>query len=501
MRLFRKSRTKPLPEGAEIQTRKNGRIAVWTDGRGRKRTAGTITNSEGQIQIEIEIKTWFLRYRDHRGIRREISTGCRDRSAAEAKAREILNGVERIKAGIISPGEAETIAAGEAGLERHLGAFQDALESKGCSTIHIRKTMARLRTMAQAIQATTLQAFNVEACQRWMGQRTAEGMSAQTRNHYRVALTNFGNWAERMGVLAKNPFSKLAAANVRADRRHVRRALTIVEVERLLRVARYRPLAECGRATCTVAGKKRSNWKYVVLTWESLDGAVAHARMKLAPEQVRELEAQGRERELIYRVLLGTGLRKGELAQIRIGDVDLKAGCIHLSATAEKNRKGTDIPLRKDLQRSLQEWIASKQQAPCRADASGIRVTAVPAETLSAERLFTIPDALDKILTRDLAVAGIPKVDTRGRVVDVHALRTTFGTYLSAAGVPLRVAQAAMRHSDPKLTANIYTDPILLDIRGAVEALPAIGHGTDESKAAGTNDPMDSMCDPEQSSA
>ena len=31
-----------------------------------------------------------------------------------------------------------------------------------------------------------------------------------------------------------------------------------------------------------------------------------------------------------------------------------------------------------------------------------------------------------------------------------------------------------MRHSDPKLTANVYTDPQLLDVAGALEALPSL---------------------------
>lgn len=36
----------------------------------------------------------------------------------------------------------------------------------------------------------------------------------------------------------------------------------------------------------------------------------------------------------------------------------------------------------------------------------------------------------------------------------------------------MRAAQAAMRHSDPSLTANVYTDPKLLDVAGAVASLP-----------------------------
>jgi integrase len=57
-------------------------------------------------------------------------------------------------------------------------------------------------------------------------------------------------------------------------------------------------------------------------------------------------------------------------------------------------------------------------------------------------------------------------------VVDIHALRTTFCTHLAVAGVHPRVAQQAMRHSRMELTNQYYTDPILLDVAGAVNSLP-----------------------------
>ena len=66
----------------------------------------------------------------------------------------------------------------------------------------------------------------------------------------------------------------------------------------------------------------------------------------------------------------------------------------------------------------------------------------------------------------------VVKTDERGRTIDIHALRHTFGTHLPKAGAPPRTAQAAMRHSDPSLTANVYTDPKLLDVAGAVASPP-----------------------------
>src|SRR6476661_4050787 len=107
--------------------------------------------------------------------------------------------------------------------------------------------------------------------------------------------------------------------------------------------------------------------------------------------------------------------------------------------------------------------------------------------------MFDVPQKLRKILNRDLRLAGIPKRDDRGRTLDVHALRHTFGTLLSKGGIAPRTAQAAMRHSDIKLTMNVYTDPKLLDVRGALDALPALSlhagpNGAEAVRATGTDD-------------
>ena len=179
-----------------------------------------------------------------------------------------------------------------------------------------------------------------------------------------------------------------------------------------------------------------------------------------------------------------TGLRKGELASITVGQVDLGGRVPHLllHARDEKNRRGSEIPLRADLAADIRSWLADRlaraQQAARDAE------EAIPAALANDEALFDVPDGLIRIFDRDLVFAGLARIekrggkeivvktDDRGRTIDVHALRHTFGTHLSKAGVPLRTAQAAMRHSDPSLTANVYTDPKRLDVAGAVASLP-----------------------------
>jgi hypothetical protein len=45
--VYRKTATKPLPEGAETFTRKGNRLARWKDAKGKTRTAPLTTGKDG----------------------------------------------------------------------------------------------------------------------------------------------------------------------------------------------------------------------------------------------------------------------------------------------------------------------------------------------------------------------------------------------------------------------------------------------------------------------
>ena len=139
----------------------------------------------------------------------------------------------------------------------------------------------------------------------------------------------------------------------------------------------------------------------------------------LRAETVERLTRLGRERSLIVKTLVLTGLRVNELRTLTVGQLDLTPGgeTLQLDAADEKSREGNTIPLRGDLAEDLRNWLAERPSVG------------------AAEGLFHVPTGLLRILNRDLKAAGIPKRDDRGRTVDVHALRTTFGTLMSKAGV------------------------------------------------------------------
>ena len=83
-----------------------------------------------------------------------------------------------------------------------------------------------------------------------------------------------------------------------------------------------------------------------------------------------------------------------------------------------------------------------------------------------------------RVFDRDIKKAGIVKKDEWKRTVDLHSLRHTFGTLLALSGVSPRAAMELMRHSDIRLTTNIYQHLELADTAGAVNRLPIVGSKT-----------------------
>jgi len=418
------------------------------------------------------------------------STGCKDETAARRVLADLEKRSEHVRAGLMSAAEDAVIDHQAIPLIDHLEAYFNYLQNKrvngrrvsGHHVVNIRHNLSRITGECKFTRLSHLARPPVEA---WLDQRDAEGMAARTRNAHLAAIVAFGNWCVQTHRLVANPFNRMAKANEKMDPRRKRRALTEEELVRLLDVARRRPLLD---AMTIRRGARKGQ-------------AVA----KVGIETRRRLEELGWERALIYKTLVLTGLRKGELASLTVGQLDLDAadGRIPhavLNPEDEKNGMGSDIPLREDLAADLRAWLARKlneaHDDACR------KGEPVPSHLPPDLHVFNVPEGLIRIFDLDLVAAGlakrikkdgkwvIDKRDDRGRSIDVHALRHTFGTHLSKGGVAPRTAQAAMRHSTIELTMNTYTDPRLLDVAGALNVLPALplhDTGNERPRATGTD--------------
>lgn len=192
-------------------------------------------------------------------------------------------------------------------------------------------------------------------------------------------------------------------------------------------------------------------------------------RRALTPDEAQKLLAAAPPtRAVVYLVLLETGLRRSELNQLVWGDFDFDAPtpCVRVRASITKTKKEATIPLRAEVIRAIRS-IASENVTPFEFIFSGM--------------LPRIPT-----MKKDLAKAGIPFLDAAGRRIDLHALRETFCTNLSATGVYPRVAMELMRHRDIRQTMKTYTDAAQLPLAAAVAGLPSFTlSSVNGSKAAG----------------
>lgn len=467
--VYKKQVPRPIPQGAKIVSRKGERYARWQDKKGRTQEAPLSKKGTHIIKIA---GTYTANYRTADGRVLDVATGCRDKDAAQAKLAELIRQEELLKGGILTTAEMRASRASGEDIFAHLATYLVHLKSKGNSQRHIDDTERLATRVINECSFQRLRDIDADEVEEWLVAREEEGKAgARTRNSYLQALNGFCGWCVKSKRLAVNPVASVHRANERTDKRKKRRALSVEEMQRLLSVARVRPLAEYGRATIRRPsdeqpedGCSRATWTKAPLTLDTLEEATQRAKESLKAAVVARLEREGRERSLVYHMALFTGLRRGELASLTLGSLDLERGYVVIEAQDEKARRGATIPLNANLLAELKRWIASE----------GL--------TCASDKLFNVPVKIFKRLNCDLAVAGIPKIDERERSLDFHALRHSFGTMLSTSGVTPRVAQAAMRHSSIELTMQLYTDPRLLDVAGAMEMLPSLSDSQPTSR-------------------
>lgn len=282
--VLKKTVTKRLPTGSETFVRKGERFARWKDRRGKTRTAPLTVGKDGSDRIVIESSKWFAQYRDGAGVLQLVPTGCRDETAARRVLAELERKAELVRSGVITAAEAAAGQHQATPLEEHFAGFEEHLRAKDRSEIHRQYTGRYLRRLAAECSFSRLADLNREALERWLAARAEEGVAAKTRNLYRGALVNFCNWCVATNRLTTNPFAPVVVANVKADRRRLRRAMDEDELARLLDVARKRPLLDVQ----TVRKGRRKGERYA----------------NVRPEVRERLERLGWERALVYKTFL-----------------------------------------------------------------------------------------------------------------------------------------------------------------------------------------------------
>ena len=383
-----------MPTGAVIGEDKT---VTWIVD-GKKKRTGTLSKTG---RVSVQARTWTAQFTDETGKVRRVSTKTTTRSIAEKILAQHEREVDRIRLGIVTREELEKALIKQTSLNDLLGQFRTKMTASGNTATYINSTFQKISALFQDCRIDAITKIRRESIERWVADEIKRGVrSARTINSYIAAIKAFVLYLADTGVFISNPLKSVRKLNEELDRRKIRRAMTKEEIDRLLKAA--------------------------------------------AEEHV-----------LIYRLLLGTGLRSTELSLITPNQFDFEHCLMRIEASQTKNKRADILPVRADLIQALCKRIETRRIKP-------------------HERIFDHNQSqIRRAFYLDLQSAGIERRDMQGRCIDVHSMRKTFGTMLATAGVPLTTVQRLMRHSSPQLTAKLYIDVDPINMKCALEQLPS----------------------------
>jgi integrase len=402
--------------------------------KGRSKGTGSLFKREGR-------GPWIASWQDYDGRRRQRSTKTTDRAAAERILSKYVADAALRRDGVIDPTSDRMAQEGRKPLTEHIAAYIAHCRHVGQAPRHVDQKDDHLRRLIEGARVIRLGDLTADALERHLSRMRESGMSARSVNFARQIAVAFYSWCVKTGRAEVNPLRVVPKLDETRDRRRIRRPLTDDELARLLAVAR-----EHGR-------------------------------------------------EAWYLAAALAGLRKGDLQRLTWADVDFEDGTI--TVRGGKAKRVDVVPMHPQLADALKRRKGERR-------------------AVGAAKVF--PETVtDRTRLNDFLRAGIARrevvrdangepvmigkgrwerektrivvEDEEGRVIDLHALRTTLGTQLARAGVAPQIAQRIMRHGDYRTTLTHYTVLGLVDTSKAVGALPGIGAPQEGSeRATGTAD-------------
>ncbi len=362
-------------------------------------------------------KSLRYRFKDENGkwVFRNYGAGSpKDAKRAQMDAQERA---DRIRAGVLDPKTEEIENHSRRPVEELAEEYIEFLETKGTKPENRKTCRNNIDRWVKECEIDRIIDADPSRCAVWLSRltniKTGQLLSARSQNAYRTSVLGLCKWASDYGRVLKNPLPPklIPKADEDADRRRLSRAMS----------------------------KEEFGW------------LIAHV-----PDYRRHF----------YVMAALSGIRWVELARLRWRSIDFEARSIKIESGKSKNKKAAELPIHDDVMGVLQEMGLKHPNAQV-----------LPVEP----RIKTWRRDIDNARKAWIDAAGsevegarreesefLRYIDCRGRRIDRKCLRMTFCTWLKDADVDLRDAQMLMRHGDPKLTSNIYTDVRLVNLGAEV---------------------------------
>lgn len=377
----------------------------------------------------VESKCYYGSFTDPHTGKRITKTLFTDKIASRRKLDQLVQEAEQRAVGMIDRYAEHRMRP----IAEHIAEYLAHCEHIGHAKRHRQVKKADLKRLINDIGAKRLPDFEANTVERHLRGLKEEGLSARKINAVRAHVIAFMNWSVKTGRTPENPLSIISKLEERTDRRRVRRPLIEDELVRMLDVAAQQDEVNRNRHT---------------------------------------------PRKLVYLTAALTGLRRGELKKITWGDLELDASVLRVRVGVSKSKREDLIALHPQVQNAL---VSFKPQDAISTDKIFATMPTMRTFYLDLERARAkwIGEAQnDAERQRRQQSDMLAKYDHQGRVVDLHAMRTTLGTRLAQQGVAPQLAQKIMRHSDYKTTLSHYTILGLSDTARAIESLSGIGEST-----------------------
>ena len=429
--IFRIKTTRPLTAGAEtVQKAGNLFVRIRRGGRAVLRPV-----LDCGTRYRDESSKWYIQYRDSTGNWQRVP-GYTDKEATVQLAAELERKVERRVAGLTNPFE----DAEKRPLIEHLQDFQAYLRGKGDSVKHVDQTFGRIRRALDGCGMTAWADVSASRLVAWLEhERHAGRIGIKTSNYYQSAVKEFCTWMVRDKRAESSPLTHLSAQNADADVRRQRRAVTPDEFNRLVQAAMIGPAVQC---------------------------------------------MNGADRAMLYILASWTGYRRKELASLTASSFDFESNppVVRVGAAYSKRKRNDSVPLHEGVAERIKQWLACKDNDdqevavfPLRTDAGRLRRTSkmMKVDLKAARRAWIEEASTEDECRRRQKSDFLTYQNDEGLFADFHANRHTFISNLGRAGISPKLAQTLARHSDPKLTMNIYTHVDSHDKADAIGKLPA----------------------------
>jgi integrase len=413
--IYKRTRRKPIPKGAEIVSRNGQQFALWTDRRTKRRHRAPLSD-DGRVVI-VQADCYTIEWFDHENKRRRKGTRIADKDAAQQLANKLETAAMQRTEGLLDATQERFAVEGRRPLGEHLADYEAKMKAAGRDQKHIATTIGYIRTTAETAGFATIAAITADGVNVYAG-ALRERWSARTVQAHLTAVKAFTRWLAQEGKPPADPLASVRRPNPKRDRRRERRMLLPEE------------------------------WKWL--------------RSVTLAEGVERYGMGAGERVLLYATAAQIGLRSGELRSLTRGRLFLDAEKPYVTCKAGSTKDSKDARqyIQASLAEELREHVSKKAPGapvfgmPPREDVAGM----LRADLADARRAWLKAAQYDpeERARREQSDFLLP-VNHEGETLDFHGLRHTCGAWLAMTGAHPKAVQAVMRHSTITLTMDAYS--------------------------------------------